>query len=240
MKRLTFVIIFLVSAQGVHAEVSTRVCRADGTTPLELANPGIPHVYRQIMTGTHLTIITESNADGYWENGGELSIWDANQVRGELYGRDYSEETLDWAGSRFPAAGGTAAVWDFAEIEIVDEQEHDAKGFRLYNDENAIAGDWFILDYNAINIGTCSVIFYDRAIDAERPLYQIFFSQVRTSDFDDDGIVSFKDFALLGENWRRTDCQGSGNCSGTDLDVDGNIDFIDLKQFADFWLERTR
>jgi hypothetical protein len=240
MKSLISFILILSISPSAYAEVSTRVCLADGVTPLELVDPCIPFVYRPIMVGTRLTIIIDSNTDGYWEGGGELSIWDTNQSRGELYGRDYNEETFDWAGSRFPAAGDTAAVWDFAETEIVDEQEHDAKGFRVYNDDTAIAGDWFIVDYNAIDTGTCPVIFYDRARDWEHPLHQLYFTHVRTRDFDDDGIVNFKDFVLIGFNWRRTDCQTPENCSGTDLNEDGNVDFNDLKMFADFWLERTR
>lgn len=239
MKKLIFLILFLAAAQAAHAEVSTRVCLADGNTPLELADPYIPLVYRPIMVGTHLTIIIDSDADGYWENG-ELSLWDTNQNYGILSGRDYNEETLDWKGSRFPAAGDMASVWDFAEIRIVDEQEHDVNGFWLSGDENAVVGDWFIIDYNAINVGFCSVVFYDRSVDWDYPLYEMSFTHVRTRDFNDDGIVDFEDFAVLGSNWRRTDCIESENCSGTDLDTDGDVDYIDLKSFADFWLERTR
>ena len=66
------------------------------------------------------------------------------------------------------------------------------------------------------------------------------FTHVRTRDFNDDGIVNFEDFAVLGSNWRRTDCTEPENCSGTDLDTDGDVDYIDLKSFADFWLETTR
>jgi hypothetical protein len=239
VKRLIFFTLLLVAAPAAYAEVSTRVCLADGNTPLKLADPCIPFVYRPIMAGTHLTIIINSDTSDYWD--GELSLWDANQDNGRLYGRDYSEETLDWAGSRFPAAGEAAAVWNFAENEIVDGQEHDAQGFRFSDDpETAIPGDWFIIDYNAISAGPCSVVFYDNSIDWEHPLYQISFTQVRTRDFDDDGVVSFKDFALLGLNWRRTDCSEPENCSGTDLDANGYVDISDLQQFVEYWLEKTR
>ncbi len=239
MKRLIFFMLLLAAAPAAYAEVSTRVCLADGSTPLELADPCIPFVYRPIMAGTHLTIIISSDSDGYWD-GGELAIWDTNQNRGELFGRDFNEETFDWKGSRFPAAGDMAAVWDFAETETVDGQEHDAHGFRFYGDDNVTPGDWFIVDYNAISPGTCSVIFYNWAVDLEHPLYQMSFTQVRTRDFNDDGIVNFKDFAVLGLNWRRTDCSEPENCSGTDLDANGYVDISDLSQFAEYWLEKTR
>ncbi|MFA5251316.1 MAG: hypothetical protein WC454_01875 [Phycisphaerae bacterium] len=228
MKRLIFLILILVAAQAAHAEVSTRVCLADGNTPLELADPCIPFVYRPIMVGTHLTIIIDSDADGYWD-GGELSIWDANQSYGVLSG-----------GSKFPAAGDMATIWPFSESEEVNGQWHEASGFRFMGDDNASTGDWFIVDYNAIGLGTCSVVFYNWAVNWDYPLYEISFTHVRTRDFDDDGIVNFEDFAVLGSNWRRTDCIEPENCSGTDLDTDGDVDYIDLKSFADFWLETTR
>jgi len=240
MKKLILFILMLAVTPALCAQVSTKVCLADGNTPLELADPCIPLVYRPIMVGTHLTIIISSDADGYW-NGGELVIWDANWDYCRLYGRDYNEETGDWKGSRFPAAGEMAVVWDFAANEIVDEQIHDANGFWFYGDaDNAIPGDWFIVDYNAISMGTCSVIFYDYAVDWYHPLYEMSFTHVRTRDFDDDGIVNFKDFALLGSNWQRTDCTEPQNCSGTDLDADGYVDISDLKLFAEYWLEKTR
>jgi hypothetical protein len=240
VKRLISFILFLAAvAPTAHAEVFTRVCLADGNTPLELADPCIPLVYRPIMVGTHLTIIIDSDSD-YWD-GGELAIWDANRNYGRLYGRDYNDETSDWKGSRFPAAGDMAVVWYFEAPETVDGQTHDANGFWFYGDaDNAIPGDWFIVDYNAIGLGACSVIFYDYAVDWEHPLYQMSFTHVRTRDFNDDGIVNFEDFAVLGSNWQRTDCSEPDNCSGTDLDADGYVGISDLKQFAEYWLEKTR
>jgi len=191
------------------------------------------------MVGTHLTIIISSDTNNIW-SGGELSLWDANQNYGDLYGRDYNEETLDWEGSRFPAAGDMAAVWDFAETEVVDGQEHDANGFMFGGGYNPSAGDWFIVDYNAINLGTCSVIFYNYDVNWDNPLYTMSFTHVRTRDFNDDGIVDFSDFAVLGLNWQRTDCIEPDNCSGTDLDADGYVGISDLRQFAEYWLEKTR
>ena len=239
MKRLISFIILLIAAPAAHAEVFTRVCLANGNTPLGLADPCIPFVYRPIMVGTHLTIIINSDSSDYWD--GELAIWDTNRNYGRLYGRDFNEETGDWKGSRFPAAGDMARVWDFVAPETVDGQTHDANGFWFYGDtDNAIPGDWFIVDYNAIGLGACSVIFYDWNVDWDHPLYQMSFTQVRTRDFNNDGIVNFEDFAVLGLNWQRTDCLEPENCSGTDLDADGYVGISDLRQFAEYWLEKTR
>jgi len=55
-------------------------------------------------------------------------------------------------------------------------------------------------------------------------------------DFDGDDDVDFTDFAMLAARWLGTDnsfwCAGGG----TDLTNDGNVDFYDLKAFADNWL----
>jgi hypothetical protein len=225
VKRLiSFVVLLIATAPAAHAEVFTRVCLADGYTPLGLADPCIPLVYRPIMVGTHLTIIISSDTSDIWD-GGELSLWDANQNYGILSG-----------GSQLPAAGDNAAVYLFQELE----GEHDANGFRFLGGDNPSAGDWFIVDYNAISAGACSVIFYNWDVDWNNPLYAMSFTHVVTRDFNGDGIVNFEDFAMLGSNWHRTDCSEPDNCSGTDLDADGHVGISDLMQFAEYWLEKTR
>jgi hypothetical protein len=224
MKRLiSFILLLVATASAAHAEVFTRVCLADGNTPLKLADPCIPLVYRPIMVGTHLTIIINSDTNGYWD-GGELAIWDANQNYGILSG-----------GSQLPAAGDMATVYPVQELEGV----HDANGFGFLGGNNPSAGDWFIVDYNAISVGPCSVIFYNWDVDWDNPLYAMSFTHVVTRDFNGDGIVNFEDFAMLGLNWRRTDCFEPDNCSGTDLDADGYVGISDLMQFAEYWLEKT-
>jgi hypothetical protein len=224
VKRLFFFIVLLVAAPVAHAEIFTRVCRADGNTPLELADPGIPFVYRPIMVGTHLTIIISSDTNEEW-NGGVLTLWDANLDYGVLPG-----------GSSLPAAGPNAVIYPW----IQSSEEHYAEGFAFGGGRNPSIGDWFIVDYNAISTGNCSVLFYDWDVDFDNPLYEMFFTHVRTRDFNGDGIVNFEDFAVLGLNWQRTDCLEPDNCSGTDLDTEGNVDISDLMQFAEYSLEKTR
>lgn len=234
MKRLIFLILLLVAtAPAAHAEISIRVCMADGNTPLGLADPCIPFVYRPIMVGTYLTIIISSDTGDVWNNGGELTIWDANQNYGILSG-----------GSSLPAAGDMALLSLWQGDEEANGEEHDANGFTLGGGYNPSPGDWFIIDYNAISVGACSVLFYNWDIenwgDYDNPSCQMFFTHVVTRDFNGDGIVNFEDFAVLGSNWRRTDCSEPDNCSGTDLDADGYVGISDLMQFAEYWLGKTR
>jgi len=209
--------------------VSTRVYLADGNTPLEFSDPNTPFVYKDIMVGTKLTIIVSSDADGYWE--GDLAIIGENQNYGLLSARDFNDTTFDWAGSRLPAAGDMAWVWDW--------QEPGAQGFNLISDFSAVASDWFIIDYTAINVGTCNVGFYDHAISWVEPIYYLRFSHVPTRDFNSDTKVDFADFAVFASHWQLTDCNDTDWCMGTDLNTDGKVDGNDLLLFADFWLEST-
>lgn len=231
MKRFFFFIVFLVAAPAAQAEIFTRVCLADGNTPLGLADPCIPFVYRPIMVGTHLTIIVSSDTGGLMWTGG-MYINDPYRDYGLLNGRDLNEATNDYEGSHFEAAGPTATV--------KGQQDSYESGFELSSDDYCVLGDWFVIDYNAIKVGDCNVWLYDYNFSYDDPNYVMSFTHVPTRDFNDDGIVNFEDFAVLGLNWRRTDCSEPENCSGTDLDADGHVGISDLMQFAEYWLEKTR
>lgn len=209
---------------------SARVCLSDGNTPLELADPCVPWVYRDIMVGTHLTIIVNSPDDGLWEYG-ELSIWGADRDYGVLSGRDYNEITLNWEGSIFPAAGDGAIVQDI--------QEDAANRFTFYTDYGAVAEDWFIIDYNAICVGSCQVAFFDGDFSWDEPLYEMSFTHVPSRDFNEDGTVNFTDFTVFASYWGITDCTDPDGCGKVDFYDDDIIDVSDLELFAQFWLERT-
>ena len=60
MKRLIFLLIPLVTIPAALGKVSAGARRADGITPLE---------YQDIMVGTRLTIIVDSNVAEYWYGG---------------------------------------------------------------------------------------------------------------------------------------------------------------------------
>jgi len=217
-------------------KVSTRVCLADANTPLELADPNIPFVYRNIMVGTRLTIIVDSNIAGFWEGG--LFIVGTDRDYGVLSGRDYNDTTLDWEGSRFEAAGDGALVFDRWD-DIQSGFDLYCCDFDLYGHISVVAGDWFIIDYTATNVGVCKIGFYDHSVSWDYPVYYHVFSHVRTRDFDNDARVDFNDFAVLASHWQETDCIDPNWCEGTDLDTDGNVDCNDLTLFMDYWLKRT-
>jgi hypothetical protein len=177
------------------------------------------------MVGTELTIIVSSDTGGSWT--GDLAITEEDMNYGVLSARDFNVTTDDWEGSRFPEAGTGARVRNWEEAGIY--------GFQLLGHSSAVAGDWFIIDYNAIAVGDCNVGFYE---DFEL-VYELSFSHVRTRDFNNDTKVDFADFALFALYWQETDCIGPNWCEGADLDIDGSVDIYDLALFVDYWLEKT-
>jgi hypothetical protein len=232
MKRLAILALVLGMAPTAMAEVSVRVCLADGNTPLEPADPYIPFVYPEIMVGTRLTIIVSSDANEHWI--GKLEIAGASMDYGVLSARDFNDATSDWEGSRTKAAGNEARVWDWEMPGVV--------GYDLLTGSTGVeAGDWFIIDYTATNVGACNVGFY--YLDVSLPdlilICYLTFSHVPRGDFNIDTKVDFADFAVLASPWQEADCNEPYWCQGADLNTDGTVDSADLMLFADYWLATT-
>jgi hypothetical protein len=232
MKKITILLLFLSMTSPTWGAVSTRVCLSDGNTPLELADPCIPFVYRDVMVGTRLTIIVWSDSNEPWGiDGGCLAIEGQYLDYGILSARG-PKVGEDWTGSYLPAAGNEAVVYHWQESGI--------DAFDLYTGSTGVeAGNWFIIDYNSISVGDCDVGFYDYNISWDVPVHYLSFSHVRTRDFNNDTKVDFRDFAVLASYWQVTDCNDPGWCQGTDLDIDGDVDSNDLMLFVEYWLERT-
>jgi len=233
MKNLTSVVLLLVFSSIAAGEVSTRVCLADANTPLELTDPNVPFVYRDIMVGTKLTIIVYSDIGGefIFEQGYDLAIQGEYMDYGLLSARDYNDITGCWEGSILEAASSFACVYEWVEMGI--------HGFNLQSDIKSEPGDWFIIDYTATSMGVCEIVFYDRNVSWVEPKYNLIFSHVRTRDFNQDKKVNFADLTFLALYWLQAGCTGPDWCAGTDLNTDGIVDYDDLMLFADFWLERT-
>jgi len=52
-------------------------------------------------------------------------------------------------------------------------------------------------------------------------------------DINNDGVINFSDFALLGNHWLETGC---GPCAGADLSGDNNVTMADVLILAENWL----
>ena len=231
MEKLVLLILILGTAVPAFGGVSTRVCLADGNTPLELADPNVPFVYRDIMVGTKLTIYVDSNVaeEGFW---GGLAMEDTNMANiGLIYGIDCDENQC--SGSCLPAAGDDAHAY-------ISYTTYPGPGFELSGGVEPVAGDWFVFDYNSIELGDCNVAFYDHSVKENEPIHTLCFHHVRTRDFDESTVVDFADLDILTSYWLADDCNEPDWCEGTDLDTSHKVDFIDFALFSDFWLEKTQ
>lgn len=224
--RQYILLIVIVFASSVCGQTDVYVYEADEVTPFE---------YQDIMVGTKLTLIVNSDSNDYWRGG--LFIRDDNRAFGNLSARDYDANTRDYTGSHFEQAGHFAKVTGWQDSSIW--------GFDMctfypvcgdFNDVDTRPGDWFIIDYEAKEAGICNVGFYDYSISWNEPIYDLTFTQVKNRDFNDDGKVDFQDYVILTSNWDRVDCDDPNWCDGTDLNQDGNVNYIDLAGFINFWL----
>jgi hypothetical protein len=231
MKKIVLLVLVFTMVSVARGKVSTRVCLADGYTPLPLADPNIPFVYQDIMVGTKLTIIVDSDIAERWSGG--LHIAGTDRVYGVLSARDFNDTPHDWEGSHLEAAGDRARV--------IGWQSDIKSGFDLYSHRKTVAGDWFIIDYTATRVGTCNVGFYEYTQPGgmDYPVYDLVFSHVPTRDFNEDTKVDVADFAIFASYWQVVDCNDPNQCGGTDLDTDGNVDSMDLTLFMDYWLNST-
>jgi hypothetical protein len=246
--RLTLALLAL-SACPALAVMTADMYLSDGNTPLALHDPTVPHVYRDIMVGTKLCAIVSSEKKTKLT--GEIFTSWIDYEKAELAARGFDDFTLEWKGSCLPAAGSTAYVGYF-------ENDSDL-GFRLKTGGAWLsAGQWFIFDYRAKDIGTCAIILREVSSavtpdpvvlppdpNASPPapgavVTTLTLNHVPSRDFNRDTIVNFRDFALFAERWRtEASPDPNGSAGPFDLDGDGYTSISDMALLSQFWLDRT-
>ena len=218
MKNVLIVSIVCCLTSITIAQATLEVYESDGETAFN---------DRDIMVGTKLTLVVSLDSTDYWSGG--LFITGENRFLGELIGRDYDPNTRDWTGSHFDNAG------EYAKVTSWEDSER--WGYDLYgSDVNDVAGDWFVIDYEAIGVGDPNVWFCDYDESWYNPESFETFTQLPSRDFNNDDIVNYSDFAIFSTNWLDDDCSDPNWCDGTDIDADGVVDVNDLALFANFWL----
>jgi hypothetical protein len=218
VKKLLVLILALVMVPVTAAQITLKVCEADGVTPFD---------DDEVMVGTKLTFIISSDANDYWSGG--LFIKGQDRALAALSARDSDPNTRNYTESHYETAGNMAKVTAWKDSDIW--------GFDLYgSDINAVAGDWFIIDYQAIGIGDPNVEFYDYGDSWDEPNYIVTFSHAPTRDFNDDEVVDILDVAVLGSYWLAEDCSNFNWCDKADINADGYVDMVDFALFQKYWL----
>ncbi len=229
-KLLVLLMLVLGVVLTTAAQVTLEVYEADGETPFDCND--------DIMVGTELTLIISSDSNDYWSGG--LFIEGQDRALGTLAGRgldpndpnarDYTDSHCENAGDFAIATGWQdSLIWGFDLFTFYPVDGNSV-------DSNTVAGDWFIIDYQADEVGDCNVGFYDYSISWDDPNYFLTFSHSPTRDLNSDEKVNFIDFAVFASQWDANDCNDPNWCDGADLDRDGNVDYNDLGLFVEYWL----
>ena len=79
-----------------------------------------------------------------------------------------------------------------------------------------------------------AVDFRDFAVFAEHWLEGV---KILAGDFIPPAGVGFEDIGFFAKRWLNTDCSGSNNCDGADLNLSGGVDFVDFAVLANNWLK---
>ncbi|MHC4616899.1 MAG: hypothetical protein ACYTEQ_04005 [Planctomycetota bacterium] len=214
-------------ATAGRAQVTLTVYEADAQTAFDPNG--------ELMVGDRLALVISSDTNDFWQGG--LFIRGQDRALGTLAARDFDANTRDWTGSHLEDAGDFAKVYAWKDSAIW--------GFDIYSfypddgnseDTTTVAGDWFIIDYYADDVGDCNVEFCNYDPNAQNPVSYITFHHVPTRDLNADEAVDFGDFAVFAPQWNVTGCNDPNWCDGADLDRDGNVELDDLELFVDYWL----
>jgi hypothetical protein len=218
VKKLLILILALGVVPIATAQIALRVCEADGVTPFDGGD---------IMVGYRLTLIVSSDTGDYWSGG--LFIAGQDRALATLSARDSDPNIRDYTDSHYEEAGGMARVTAWKDSEIW--------GFDLYgSDINAVAGDWFIIDYKATGVGGPNIGFYDYSISWHEPILLVTFHHDPTRDFNRDEIVNTSDYATLAYYWLDENCSDPNWCEGADISRDSWVDMVDFALFEKYWL----
>ncbi|HPC94650.1 MAG TPA: hypothetical protein PLU87_06910 [Sedimentisphaerales bacterium] len=248
VRTLAWLVLLGVPASPAVAEVRVDVYRADEVTPLALADPNTPGLYRDIMVGTRLTLFITSDSKGIWD--GQLRLSAESATVGTICGRGCNPKSpsRNHEGSCLKAAGRNPRVNIHTGPDGVSAS--------LLSAWDAQPGEWFVLDYEAKAVGRCEVELYAVRINSdlvrtpdpyvddppgfELDLTQsLAFTHVPSRDFNGDDVVDFDDLARLAAGFGTTAGPDPNESIPFDFNADRRVDMLDVAAFSEYWLERT-
>lgn len=225
---------------NLQAQVSTVVILRDSNEvllPVD-SNSSLQYTdYGQIMEGTELAIVVCSDNIEFDKYMG-LYIADDDRNLAILAAR--GDEFMGYPQSIFDAAGISTSAIIYPVDGYIPDMDIDATGFDFMTGfDDVSTGDWFVFDYDTLEIGDCNTSLYQYEYPNASLLQELRFTHVPTRDFNADGQVNFGDFSLLA-TFFGTDCNDPESCHGVNLDDYSLVDINDLVLFTSFWLEKTK
>jgi hypothetical protein len=216
------VAVFVLSG-AVYAQVCVQLC-----DPCDLT----PWTTNQVMVGKKCSLLLTSDANDLWSGG--LFLSGKDREIGVLQGRDKDPNSRDWKGSHLEAAGPMAKVYAWSDSEI--------SGFDSYASEYSCqTGMWFLVDYQALQPGGCSIGYYDHKISwiQADPNTSISIENIPNLDLYPDDVVDLKDFMIFASHWLEEGCSDPMWCQQADIDRNGEVGTTDLTLLAKYWLWGT-
>lgn len=191
----------------------------------------------EVMVGNRISLVVRTDANDFWSGG--VFIEGQDRARGRLQARDKGDpNSRDWAASHFSAAGPGAHVLGWRDSLMW--------GFDCYPDDfvvNRSEGNWFVIDYYALEEGLCDIGFYDHGYSWTVPDPNISLLMLNTRSRDiypvdnPDGVVNLGDFAVFSRHWLKENCSDPNTaCYKADFSGNGAVGLEDVLRFADYWL----
>ncbi|HOK65341.1 MAG TPA: hypothetical protein PK054_04070 [Anaerohalosphaeraceae bacterium] len=222
MKRGVVYLLSLVISSCAFAAVSFRL--ADPNTLLPLPS-------NEILLGQPVSIVISSDTNEPWQGG--IFVRGQDRFVSRIVGRGSNPVLRHYPASCFSAAGphARAMLWKDSYLQ----------GFDFYTEAfDPNAGDWFVVDYQALRPGTCTLEFYDYTTGDPNswyvPAQTLAVENTPSRDFTGDDLVNLEDFAHFASYWLEEGCAAPDWCAQTDLDWDGLVGLADLTLFSEHWL----
>lgn len=242
MKRLFYILFVILVSNQIFASIQRQICDPNTLGKINLPkitigydpNTSEPITLPEIMVGMDVSIVIHSDANDLWSGG--LFIKGQDRALGQLAARRGNSDSHNWSNSCLEAAGKNAYVIEWKDSNIW--------GFDCYTDDlERQSGNWFVLDYTALEAGECTIGFYDhRNSDwtITDPNLSIHFQNTPTRDLNSDKTVNFDDFVIFSSQWNKRSNPDDPNLfSPADFSGDGFVGLEDVVMFADYWLWGT-